>query len=301
MRPNIPISNIIDEARHIVGQEITTRRQATAGADHFVIFATSKDGQELVIKAGPEANVDAFVLKRLAQTPVPVPALIGCAPIEHDGERHYVTIMTPAEGILLAEAPDLGRYLPQLVSAMRSVHGVTTTQGAGLVLAVEEGRGQSWTGYLDDLLSGSHPDFPWAMVAQHPAIDASKLNRALVELRRHIESLPEIAAPSLLHGDLNPFNIFGQNGQITGIIDWSYARYGDPLFDFARLRMNGVIRKHDALNELYVQQLHLTEDEAAREQVYYWFHLLEYVNWYVQDGHPERAREHLHILDQEIP
>jgi hypothetical protein len=132
-----------------------------AGADHIVIFATTRDEHEIVVKAGLETNVDAFVLRQLAGTPVPVPTLLGHGSIEHDGEQYWLTIMTPAPGALLADIADMAEYMQPLVSAVRDVHQVTTTKGAGLVLAVEEGKGQSWHKYLDSLLSGSHPDFHW--------------------------------------------------------------------------------------------------------------------------------------------
>lgn len=258
------------------------------------------DGQEVVLKAGLEANVDAFVLERLADSPVPVPTLLGLSPLMVKAIQHWLTIMTLEPEELLAEQADLGKYLPQLIVSIHDVHLIRASSGAGPVLAVEERQHQSWKSYLLSILGDNHADFRWTEIAEHPEIDGPTVCRVVHALEAHVQAIPDLPDLSLLHGDLNPFNVFVKNGQISSIIDWSYLRYGDPLFDFARLRMNGIIRMSSTFLDLYFLQLGLTEAEAAREQSYYLFNVLEYVNWYVDDENAHRAREHLQILEQEL-
>lgn len=41
--------------------------------------------------------------------------------------------------------------------------------------------------------------------------------------------------PALLHGDLIMHNLLTDLEQLTGILDWEYAQYGDPFYDLARV------------------------------------------------------------------
>ncbi|WP_350276121.1 aminoglycoside phosphotransferase family protein [Kribbella sp. HUAS MG21] len=46
-------------------------------------------------------------------------------------------------------------------------------------------------------------------------------------------------APVLLHGDLHLRHLYAVGGELTGILDWGDAAYGDPVFDLARMSMAG--------------------------------------------------------------
>lgn len=282
----------------MIGRSIVDYRQATAGADHLVIFARTNDCQEIILKAGLEANVDAFVLKLLADTSVPVPQLLGESEIQVESQPQFLTIMAPAHGRVLAEEPHLEAYLPQLISMVHKVHSHKSDKGSGLLLNVEHGRGLTWKEYLLRILQSRDPEFDWEVTARRPEIDAIALHSIIDRMIHRVEALPELTVPSLLHGDLNPHNIFVQDGRISSMIDWSYARYGDPLFDFARLRMNPFVSENQRASSAYFDALSLNDEERFREQSYYLFNLLEYINWSVLDRNILRARHHLHILAQ---
>jgi aminoglycoside phosphotransferase (APT) family kinase protein len=104
----------------------------------------------------------------------------------------------------------------------------------------------------------------------------------------------------LLHGDLNPANVLVADGRLAGIIDWSYARCGDPLFDCARLRMNPFARCSAEATATYFALLRLSGEERAREDFSFRFNLVEYVQWYAQSGSADRVREHLALLDRAL-
>lgn len=59
------------------------------------------------------------------------------------------------------------------------------------------------------------------------------------------ELLPSFVAgvadvkPVLLHGDLHLRHLYADGEELTGILDWGDAMYGDPLFDVARLTLAG--------------------------------------------------------------
>jgi aminoglycoside phosphotransferase (APT) family kinase protein len=301
MRPEIDIDGLLQQATTELGQSLHDWRQPEAGADHVVVLFTTAGGERLVIKAGPEADVDAFVLTRLADRDVHVPRLITQAALQHNPEAGSLIVMTEAEGELLAEVKERSeRYLRPLIDETRKVHTVTTTAGAGPVLAVERGSRQSWPDYLRSMLTGQDPEFRWSEIALHPEIDDALLRKALDAAAVRAQKLSSPETLSLLHGDLNPYNVFVCDGQITGIIDWSYARYGDPLFDFARLRMTPFVRRNPAAMDEYREVLNLNPEETKREAFYYAVNLLEYVNWYFLYGQLPAAKEQLSLLAAEL-
>jgi hygromycin-B 4-O-kinase len=301
MRPDIALDALLQQAAAALGQSFHDWHQPDAGADHVVVLVTTALGKRLVIKAGADAAVDAFVLTRLAGRGVPVPTLKAQAPLAGHPDAGSLIVMTAVDGTLLAEVDDHPeRYLRPLIDQMRKVHTITTTAGAGPVLAVERGARQSWRDYVVSVLTGRDPEFRWGQIARHPAVDGGLLTKALNGAVVRARELTFPTTLSLLHGDLNPANIFVYDGAITGIIDWSYARYGDPLFDFARLRMNPFVRANPAAVDEYRALLNLSPHEARREAFYYVVNLLEYVNWYFLYGEVARVQEQLTLVAAEM-
>ncbi len=301
MRPGINVDALLQQVAAELGQSLHDWHHPDAGADHVVILFTTDAGERLVIKAGAEADVDAFVLTLLAGRDVRVPHLITQATLQHNPEAGSLIVMTAADGILLADIDDHPeRYLRPLVEQMQNVHAVTTTAGAGPVLAVERGVRQSWRDYLVRMLTGQDPEFRWSEIAHYPGVDGELLRAALDAAVVRAQELNFPSPLSLLHGDLNPYNVFVRENQITGIIDWSYARYGDPLFDFARLRMNPFVRRKSAAMDEYRAALNLSPDESKREAFYYAVNLLEYVNWYFLYGELARVAEQLSLIAAEM-
>lgn len=45
------------------------------------------------------------------------------------------------------------------------------------------------------------------------------------------ENVPAPGRVSLLHGDFRTKNLLWQGGQVTAVIDWSFADVGDPYYD----------------------------------------------------------------------
>lgn len=150
------------------------------------------------------------------------------------------------------------------------------------------------------MLTGQDPEFQWSEIARHPDVDDGLLTAALDATVGRAQDLIFPPTLSLLHGDLNPYNVFVRDGEITGIIDWSYARYGDPLFDFARLRMNPFVRANPSAVQEYCAHLNLSAEEARREAFYYLVNLLEYVNWYFLQGELGRVCEQLTLIEAEM-
>jgi aminoglycoside phosphotransferase (APT) family kinase protein len=285
----------------LLGQPIAAWQAAPYGADHLVLLACLQDGQRVVIKAGSEAHVDGWVLPQLGTVGVKAPALIAEAEIEESGTVYPVIVMSFIDGQLLAEVSDpLHRSLPSLMAQIHRIHRITTERGAGPVLEVVHDQHRNWKDYLLRVLTGDDPEFRWDPIQLDNRLDREALVQGIERATQLVTRLTEPERYCLLHGDLNPHNVFVDQYDVTGIVDWSYARFGDPLFDFARLRTNPFIRRSPKALSSYFAELKLDTAAREREQTYYLVNLLEYVNWYYVDNEIERVHEQLRLIRHEL-
>ncbi|WP_433157103.1 phosphotransferase family protein [Kribbella sp. CA-247076] len=92
-----------------------------------------------------------------------------------------------------------------------------------------------------------HGDANWAKRLSEPINHLDTLTGILPPalIRRLREVVPPFVDsvahvdPVLLHADLHPRHLYAVGNDLTGILDWGDAMYGDPLFDLARFTMSG--------------------------------------------------------------
>lgn len=70
---------------------------------------------------------------------------------------------------------------------------------------------------------------PELLQEESPWIDLARDDR----IAKHLRRMP-LRPDALLHLDYHPFNVMSDGHAITGVIDWTNARAGDPRADFAR-------------------------------------------------------------------
>lgn len=92
--------------------------------------------------------------------------------------------------------------------------------GAGLFDAEGKGAFGTWGSFLSEIATRDWQGIP-------------DVTAALGAVQRFAETCPDHR--KLVHGDFGSNNVLCDNGQITGVIDWSEAMSGDPLFDLANI------------------------------------------------------------------
>jgi len=91
---------------------------------------------------------------------------------------------------------------------------------------------------------------------------------------------------SFLHTDFNQRNLFvnPNSDEIAGIIDWGEAMFGDPIYDFARIRM--FIRHfnlEDKALEEYDKSMSFTSQQKRLEELYWLSRVIEYLAYYSEE------------------
>jgi aminoglycoside phosphotransferase (APT) family kinase protein len=166
------------------------------------------------------------VLKRLADTAVPVPDVLAA---ERDpsffGAPFLLlgSIDAPHMPAPEADPETFAADLPPFAAAIASIHAIDW-RAAGLdFLGVPSSAAEGFQGEVE------------AVARRMPAFgcaDEPLLNRALTTL---LASTPSDGRLALCHGDTNPFNYLFRDQQVVGVVDWEQALISDPRSDIAQL------------------------------------------------------------------
>ncbi len=302
MKPLISHSQILEEAATLLDKKIVNQELASDGADHIVFKLWLEDGKIVIVKTGPDATTDAYVLNLLNDKDILVPKLIAESQIAHDGKNYGLVIISCYDGQMLRTLPkeEQYKYIGPIIEEMNKVHQIKSSGNAGYVSKVANGDGWTWKDFLLRPFKGEDPDINWKRVFEHKNVNKAVLEKAIELIQSKILELDDNVALSLVNTDLNQSNIFIKENKLEGIIDWSDSIYGDTLFDFARLRMNINHRmdKH-ALKEYY-SNLNLSEKQKEIEEIYYLWHIIIYVAHYVDYGWDEIVTSQMKMVEEVI-
>jgi aminoglycoside phosphotransferase (APT) family kinase protein len=202
----------------------------------------------------------------LLPLPVPVPIVLEESPLR---VRH---VLVPGEPVLDPEVltADDGRRLGEL---LRCLHDMPVTIYVETGIPEDTAARAELLATLERLLHRVTPLLP-----EH----LREPGRAL--LRRVALRTPV----TLVHGNLVGHHVLRRDGQLTGVIDWSDARVGDPALDLAW----ALYETPEPFAEAVATAYRVTDDELARALDWYrlapWYDVL----WglgpggrsYVEDG-----------------
>lgn len=87
------------------------------------------------------------------------------------------------------------------------------------------------TTHLDDI--ASHLDHECRWLVENDVLSSDVVRRN----RRIAEAALRPLTPAFIHGDLQITHVFVDGDEVTGVIDWSEAGQGDPMFDIATLTL----------------------------------------------------------------
>lgn len=172
---------------------------------------------------------DVFAHRRFARYNLPIPEVLRIEPI---GD-HFYCVSENLRGMTLQDLRS--EQLPPLLGPVAHILDVIAKSdldglsGFGPFNAQGVGSYGSWRHFLMDIASPRYYD--WNAVGSF--MDVSYVHRLLKLLERLAVHCPETRR--LLHGDFGSNNVLTNGSEITGVIDWSEALIGDPLYDVANI------------------------------------------------------------------
>lgn len=276
--------DIADKISQELGIVFVDFKNPPQGMGSLVFLAQDEKGREYAIKMGQDVGADVRALELIAQSgiEIPVPATLGC----FDLPQGKTLVMERIDKPLLEDLPKekMSEFILPMLDCLKALHGIKSSR-AGMVGKTDSP--EDWKAFLLFKYSGKHPWFNWRQIALRDGVDSNLIAKSVALMAKKISSaeLPK-EDYSLLHTDFNQRNIFVDplHHRIAGIIDWSEATFGDPLYDFARVRM---LIWHFGLGkdveETYFRYLGLSVEEKVREEVYLQSQILDYISWYSQE------------------
>jgi thiamine kinase-like enzyme len=168
-----------------------------------------------------------------------------------------------------------------LIQLIKEIHLITSINSGPLC----DKRGkQKWKEYHLSIFDGSNSSFNWSEIAKRDYLDESLILRSV---ERYIKEFSKMEVKedlySLLHNDYNQNNIFIDllNNKVVGIIDWGDAIFGDPTYDFSRLRL---LFWHynlwDKVKNYYYKLLGFSSEQKELEDLYFISRVMEYLSYY---------------------
>ncbi len=250
--------------RKLYGQEVKVRL-AKQGSQSTTFFFDVLEGPRCMQLNKTRAGFDrsAYVAALLAAHGIATPRMlkIGQWVSEDPLPRRYFAISERIEGHDLGtgRASDIISALPKVMSVLEKVHAVEG-QEAGWGLLNNDGKGESanWKDAIESFNRSKAYDgdigdlsFEKTIVSKAMAMFTGTVSKAC-----------------LVHGDFSPQNIV-KAGDSVCFVDWAVAKWGDHLFDIARLNYWLPTGKNGPLLDyLHEQTLNYTKGMLQRYNCY---------------------------------
>jgi hygromycin-B 4-O-kinase len=191
-------------------------------------FCWRTDGEDLILRINRDRlgfDKDAFVAGRLSTPALPIPEVLeigSFGDVFFCLSRHMPgsTLQSLPQGAAFA----YGRPVCGLLDQMAAVMAPDTT-GFGPFDETGHAEYAAWQDFM--LAPRQWSTSPVARDERqlvHDALDAIEMRLPRGDIARR-----------LVHGDFGSNNVLVADGRITGLIDWSEAMWGDPLYDLANI------------------------------------------------------------------
>ena len=216
------------------GRRATDLRALGAG-EWSRAYALVLDGQEAVVRFGD--YVEDFhkdqVMAARSCVALPIPAVIeiGAA----SGGYFAVSERAPGQLLDSLDGPGMRAALPGLLAALDALRAidVSGTKGYGIWAPDGTAPSASWAQALLAISQETARVPGWRAALAASPVGTARFDLGYARLRELAEGLP--GERRIIHGDLVNRNVLVQGRQITAVIDWGNALYGDWLYDAAWL------------------------------------------------------------------
>ncbi|MGC4105285.1 MAG: phosphotransferase [Thermomicrobiales bacterium] len=184
---------------------------------------------------GKEETIERLLAGSVSGGGVPFPHLVKTGHVQ--AYDWAISVRLPGSGFEI-DAAALMALLPSLFATLDAIHAadLTGTTGYGGFDATGVGRDPNWHAHVrsvrEDGPEGGY--FPsWETLFATTVLDRATIDALMRTVEATLPFCPEDR--QLVHGDFGFDNVLVKDGQVSGVIDWLNARFGDGLYDVAWL------------------------------------------------------------------
>jgi len=253
------------------------------GMSSSVFFIKFSNSMECAVKYGANAMKDVPALELIAKerVTIPIPALIASFVFEDTP----VTILKRRNFPLLESVPPVNtpQSLASIIKNLKELHKIKSDR-AGLLAGKKDG--ETWKDMMLSIFDGG--DIDWNKVSKRKLLDGELVLTSVAKIKKKIEdTIFNLKEYSLLHTDFNQRNLFvdPKTYEIAGIVDWEDAIFGDPIYDFARVRMYlwHFNFSEKSINDYY-HLVNFSADQKKSEDLYWLSRVIQYLAWYSEES-----------------
>ncbi len=273
---------LINEIERCLSVQIVSTAIPPQGMDSQVFIVKDENKKEYIIKYSNWAINDKLAYELIIKNNlnIPIPRMIG----SFNFQDKYVLILEKLDYPLLETTDNKAKYITSMIANLKEIHKVKSNI-AGMLNSKEN---ITWKEILLSKYNGKDKLLNWGSICKRPLLKPTLIQDSIARLVKNITNTQFITHNySLLHPDFNQRNLFinPNTADITGIIDWSESMFGDPIYDFARLRMfiwHFKLGK-DVLDSYY-KLLSFNDEERKLEDIYFTSFIIEYLAYYSEES-----------------
>lgn len=193
---------------------------ARAGERNTVWLVETDAGLPVVVRflaASARLQMERRLLLVVGDAGIPVAETLWA-----ETEPNPVLVQRRLPGRMLAEVEPTDTTCRSVAQTLRAIHAIPVGRGFGNLTAELEGETPSLSAWFVDHV-GAEIQTPTVEPALADALAVLEAARPLLDRQR----------PALVHGDVQPTNLLvGDDGRVSGVLDWEAAKSGPPAFDF---------------------------------------------------------------------
>jgi hygromycin-B 4-O-kinase len=215
--------------------ERATEPRALASGEWSQAFALTIDGAEVVLRIGAHGTDFAKdeIAAGFAGPDLPVPAVLTRGMVE--GWHYAISARAHGIGFDDLSAADVAPALPSLLTAMDDIGkiGLADTTGYGIWTPDQRALYSSWADALLAIGTETARVPGWRAALADSDIGLGPFEAGVSAIAALAPYLP--AERRMIHGDLLSRNVLVADGNVSAVLDWGNAMYGDSLYDAAWL------------------------------------------------------------------
>ena len=215
--------------------ERATEPRALASGEWSQAFELTLDGAEVVLRIGAHGTDFAKdeIVAGVARPDLRVPAVLARGTVE--GWHYAISARAHGTAFDALSAADVAVALPPLLNAIRDIGRIdlTSTTGYGIWTPDRWAPYSSWVDALLAIGTETARVPGWRSALADSDIGLDPVEAGLTAIARLAPYLP--SERRMIHGDLLSRNVLVADGNITAVLDWGNALYGDSLYDAAWL------------------------------------------------------------------
>jgi len=281
----------------------TGELRALAGGQIAQTITFTANGQAYVLRINPptfpDFEKDAYVYRHYASPRLPIPPIYQLGTV--DGLPYAISPMMPGKNMIDLPAAEIASYIPALIETLDAIHAsdVSSSTGYGAFDGRGVARYHSWRTFVTSVGDEHEPGTffgNWHSLFDETFLERDVWARIYAAMLSLLDYCPEDRW--LLHADYAFGNVLVQAGQITAVLDWANAMYGDFLCDVAWL--HHVLPDHQVLDRCaayYAAQGRPIANYAERLLCYRCLITLDSMRYCAKVG---READYISIRDQTL-